>query len=785
MTLKGLNLAGKLPTPKPKVVPKATPEFERIVEEETREADRLIHETDKLIEKSVPEARRVEPGERNISDENEKLSRLVEDDFPFDDTQLTAIYGLAGQQYGVMIGAAGTGKTTTTKKLVDILRDGLAEIDLSQYWQSSASVENDDYEVPEKLIPAMVMVAFTGRATQMIKKNFPRDWHGNIMTIHRALGFKPEFYEDFDPETESIVNKRRFVPTYTAENKMPWDIIIVDEAGMLGLDLWHQLWAATKPTARIILIGDINQLPPTHGKSILGFALGKWPTWELTHVHRQQGANNSIVDNAHRILNGIRPISDSPTNLSIKTPEQMLEALKFMANDKSWRFLTVEVDEDHRKASMRIRQVMQLLQGKLYEPNRDVIITPTNGFEQTAPGWSLGQQPLNQDLVIKLNSANPRYIIDAGREKQNFAIGDKVMATVNDYEAGITNGMTGIVTAITPHGGYNGDSNRWGLIDEVNAYVSGLEEDDTEVEFNLEEMLADAQANLAARGNEKRDGGPASHIVEVEFGEGDHAFKIAFSTKANVASLMLAYAATCHKMQGGECPHVFGIVHQAHARLSREWYYTMVTRASQRCVVFTTRMGTGKALASMAIKGRNLREKIEAFRALTKSGLIGASVNVRIPEPQSLGTDVEAYEPKGVLIHEEVKPEAAPASEPEGRPIPSIKIGALHLHIHNHAAAETSDRDGSGVGRVDGAASVRSGGSESSPLKTDLKLLLNRSKTPVLPPPAKLVSQWGAAQMAVTLAHAQVMSNRLLTHEPKPAPNPNKPRSLAEILGRK
>ncbi|MGL5935896.1 MAG: ATP-dependent DNA helicase [Cetobacterium sp.] len=639
MGLSGLNLASaKSPLPKPRIISNATAEFARVVKEETQEADRLIAETDKLID-STPKAVPVKPLEENISDDNEKLSRLVDDDFPFDDTQLTAIYGLVQQQYGVMIGAAGTGKTTTTKKLVDMLRDGLDEIDVSQYWTRGTPDEHDDYEIPEKLIPSIAMVSFTGRATQMIKKNFPRDWHGNIMTIHRALGFFPEYYQDLDIDSGQMVGKRRFVPSYTEENQMPWDIIIIDEAGMLGLELWHQLWAATKDSCRIIMIGDINQLPPTHGKSILGFALGNWPTWELTHVHRQQGANNSIVDNAHRILKGLRPVSDSSTPLSLKSNEDMLKALNYLVKDDSWRFVVIEVPEEHRMAALRIRQVLQLVQGKLYEPNRDVLITPTNGFEQTAPGWSLGQEPLNQELVVKLNSANPRYLIDAGREKQNFAVGDKVMATVNDYEAGITNGMTGIVTKIEMNGAYIGDTNRWGLINEVNEYLSGLAEDD-DVEFSLEEMISDSQAGMEElKKKEKRDQGPASHVVEVTFGEAEHSFTINFDSKSKVASLMLAYAATCHKMQGGECPIVFGIVHQAHTRLTREWYYTMVTRASQRCIVFTTRMGTGKAIGNMAIKGANLKAKIASFMELTKSGLVGPSIRVKLPQARSLSTE--------------------------------------------------------------------------------------------------------------------------------------------------
>lgn len=657
--LKGLNIAGMSNRPKlpaPRVIPVESKEFKEVVKTETQIADAEIAATDEILNTTPADAIVVKnPDEENISGEEEKLSRLVDDDFPFDESQLVAIHGLVQEQYGCLIGAAGTGKTTTTKKLVDMLRDGLDEVDMSRYWQRGEPEEHDDYEVPEKLIPSIVMVSFTGRASQMTKKNFPRDWHGNIMTIHRALGFYPEFFMAYDEESGEMRNKRRFVPSYDETNLMPWDIIIIDECGMLGLELWHQLWAACKPTTRIIMIGDINQLPPTHGKSILGFALAKWPTWELTHIHRQQGANNSIVDNAHRILKGLRPISDSPTPLTIaKSDKDFLSALNYMAKDKDWRFLTVEVPEEHRKASLRIRQMLKLLQGKIYEPNRDVVITPINGFEQTAPGYSLGQSPMNQELVISLNSDQPRYFIDAGRERQNFAVGDKVMATINDYEAGVTNGMTGIVTSIAENGGYTGDSRRYGLITEVNDYLAGLTDGyaDEDVEFSLEEMAADeliGDDESKDKDKEKKDAGPASHIVTVRFGEGEHAFEINFDSKSRVASLMLAYVATCHKMQGGECPVVFVIVHQASKRpLNREWFYTGVTRASQRCIVLYTKQGLGFALGKQNIKGVTLEQKVKTFVALTQSGLVGAAVKVKLPQARSLATGIEPYRPKEI-----------------------------------------------------------------------------------------------------------------------------------------
>ena len=820
----GLNLnRSSAPTPKPRIIPQHSAEIEQIVKDETREADRIIAEANAVLDRTPAESPVVNPTEDNISDEEDKLNRLIDDEFPFDDTQLTAIYGLAQQQYGVMIGAAGTGKTTTTKKLVDILRDGLDEIDVSKYWQRGEAKDGDDYETPERLIPSICMVSFTGRATQMIKKNFPRAWHPNIMTIHRALGFYPEFYQDFDGESGELVGKRRFVPAYNEDNLMPWDIIIIDEAGMLGLELWHQLWAATKSTCRIIMIGDINQLPPTHGKSVLGFALANWPTWELTHVHRQQGENNSIVDNAHRILKGLRPVSDSPEPLSVKTPELMLKALNFMAKDSDWRFVTVEVPEDHRQASQRIRQCMQLLQGKLYEPNRDVLITPINGFEQTAPGYTLGQQPLNQELVVKLNSANPRYLIDAGREKQNFAEGDKVMATVNDYEAGITNGMTGIIKTISDNNAYVGDTHRWGLVTEVNEYLSELvDEDDDDIDFSLEEMVADSQAGMdELKKKEKRDAGPASHIVEVEFGEGEHAFTIAFASKSTVASLMLAYAATCHKMQGGECPHVFGIVHQANKRpLNREWFYTMVTRGSQKVVVFTTRQGLGFALGKQNIKGTTLEQKVKTFIALTQSGLVGPSVRVKLPKARGLGTEVTpAVGAKEIVsaknettiparaggdgqrqgLPQESEPARPPSSPPEHRECQdsqdakldaekvgnSIRVGALHIHIHESRQRDPAPSRSSSPpvdrGVVDGGTLTPEERPRPEPRPTNRQLAEAAVAQALLPKPkpVTLVSTIGAV-LAMQRIEDEA-AKKLLTYT---KPTQPKPLSIGQLLAK-
>lgn len=614
-----LNLANLTP----RVIPSESPEVEQIVMRETRDADSNIKAQDDAINLRQP------PRVESNVEGKARLSRLIDDDFPFDESQLAAINGMKSQRFACLTGAAGTGKTTCLKKLTDELQDTLSLVDMSGYFKSGdkdrTGVEDgDDYEMPEDLIPSICLCAFTGRASQMIKKNFPKDWHGNIMTIHRMLAYMPEWFEDIDPETDKLVNKMRFVPTYTSTFKLPWDIVIVDEAGMLGVDLWHNLLAAMKPGARLYMVGDINQLPPTHGKSVFGFAMAKWPSWELTHIHRQVGVNNSIVDNAWRVLKGQTPISDDPKS-------------------KDWKFVTMKLPEDVNKASQYVRAWLDKIRGNVYDPIRDSVITPINAYEQTQ-GYALGQDPLNRQLALMFNKSDSRYIIDAGRERKYFAIGDKVMATRNDYEAGITNGMTGIITNIARHGNYSGDTRRFDTIENVNRYLSESSMDEDEEIFSLEDLAGAIDTEKSAKERkekEARDRGPASHIVTVKFGEGDHSFEIPFSTLAEVASLMTAYVVTCHKMQGGEAPFIVIICHQSHKRmLFREWLYTAITRGSQRVVVLYTPQGLASALNKQNIKGSTLAQKVEAFQALVTKGIAGTAMVVNIPETESLSTDL-------------------------------------------------------------------------------------------------------------------------------------------------
>ena len=119
-----------------------------------------------------------------------------------------------------------------------------------------------------------------------MKRALPVEYHGLCQTIHAFLGYMPTKEEYYDESDDVWKEKLVFRPTFTKENPLPHAAVFMDEGGMTPVYLWNQLFEAC-PKARFTLIGDINQLPPVQGKSVLGFAMCKWPTCELLKIHRQ------------------------------------------------------------------------------------------------------------------------------------------------------------------------------------------------------------------------------------------------------------------------------------------------------------------------------------------------------------------------------------------------------------------------------------------------------------------------------------------------------------------
>lgn len=592
------------------------------VDEVLAESDELVSADDKdgdtesSEEDVVEEESEVASSYLGIPDE--ASSGLRNTDITLDESQVSAIGSLLTRQYGCLIGAAGTGKTTCTKELLHrLIYD-----------------ENTTFKLKKVGVKYNIaMVAFTGMATQVIKQNLPEWLHGCVSTIHGLLEFAPTRTMIVDKKNGTLRETQIFMPQRNAEFPCDIDLLIIDEASMLGMDLWNQLRIALKPGTRVIMIGDLNQLPPIIGEPIFAYAMSQWPVAELTHVHRQKGNAGKIVEIAHAVLNGDRKafVPDSMTN-----PE--------------WRFISAKLDPKGSKAHEQIVGTVNKLrtqcftgtETRIYDPMRDRIMTAGNGYEKDGMGYSeadyVQQDPINNSLSLifrKSSPENPRYIIDAGRVQRHFFVGDRVMMLKNDPPSTVqrvTNGMTGVIEEIYPNDDYTGDKHKVGPDFAVRAYIKEsfhsrltaenggsrmtAAEMDAGMEIDIDELtqtMIDRLAELDEQGDEKKVDRQnwASHTVVVRFANG--AVRTLWS-KMQLESLSLAYASTVAKCQGSQFPTAIIIVHHAQKQqLSREWLYTAITRAQGHVILMFTEFGIAQCFAKQKIVGANIQEKVARY----------------------------------------------------------------------------------------------------------------------------------------------------------------------------
>ena len=245
----------------------------------------------------------------------------------------------------------------------------------------------------------VALCAPTGRAAKRMSEAVGRE----SLTIHRLLEWSPQ--------------KGGFMRD--EHSPLPCDALIVDETSMVDIVLFSRLLAAVPPRARLIMVGDSDQLPSVGPGNVLADLIhcGKFPVVRLTEIFRQAEAS-SIVVNAHRINAGLMP-NVSPSRegdfffIEREEPEAILSVIRELVGS-------------------RIPQRFSL------DPRADIqVLTPM----RKGP---LGVTSLNQELQTVLNPRGPEIARGAAR----FRRGDRVMQVQNNYELGVFNGDIGLIEGI-------------------------------------------------------------------------------------------------------------------------------------------------------------------------------------------------------------------------------------------------------------------------------------------------------------------------------------------------
>lgn len=521
--------------------------------------------------------------------------------------QLGVTYALEGSSF-CMTGAAGTGKTTTTRSIVSALihSNKIPLLSITHRYLVSGA-------------PGIVGCAFTNKAVQNIKRVMPADLQKNFITIHKLLEFEPKYYEAYDEAKKQFVTKMEFRPARNQYNPLPDSlrVLILEEATMISIELWNQLFDALPPGGQIqiILIGDIQQLPPVFGKSIFIHAMQHGiKVVELNQVHRQ-ALDSPILELAHRVLSGKIVPQPELESWNKETSSGKLTI-------KPWK----QKLPPHIAVRILTKTLVAFIESDTYNPFDDVILCPFNKSD-------FGAIEINKHIATYL-ATSPKWNPDGnlvhevigGVNTKYFRIGDKVLwnkteHTVTDIKVNpkYFEKEPQLPSQTLDYWGHETDDTAGDLVSAM------LDADDSSVlsdahSARMDLLLATFTDLADGVDGEKATSRQASHTITVsseEFGE----YKV--ETSGDLANLDLAYAITVHKSQGSEYRRVYFITHHTHATmLFRELVYTAITRAKEELVIIGPPNLLVAGINSQRLPGITLDEKIVAFTRYLEVGKV-------------------------------------------------------------------------------------------------------------------------------------------------------------------
>ena len=292
----------------------------------------------------------------------------------FGDAQKEAIQLSFFEKFSLITGGPGTGKTTIIKALVKGFQlGGLGRI---------------------------ILCAPTGRAA----KRLTEATEFEATTIHRLL--------------VPVQGSDSYDFTKNEDDPLDIDVIIIDEASMLNVRLFYSLMAAIPKEAHVIIVGDVDQLPPIGAGFVLKDLLDSdcVPYTRLNQIYRQS-SGNTIVESAYAINRGEMPKLDSLSEEFSFIPVKSYDMMKAIID-------VYKREQEHIEDELDIQIISPMRRGEA----GSILIS------------QYVQQAVNPPDSLK------------GEARVNgitYRVGDKVIQILNDYELEVFNGEIGIIYAIT------------------------------------------------------------------------------------------------------------------------------------------------------------------------------------------------------------------------------------------------------------------------------------------------------------------------------------------------
>jgi len=449
--------------------------------------------------------------------------------------QRAAVAAAARQRFTVISGGPGTGKTSIVTAILRLMvRLGLdpGAISLAAPTGKAAN------RIGECIARALNSPAKPNAIDRAL-----RDAAIEATTLHRLLGYSP--------------SSQRY--RHHRGNPLAARLVIVDEGSMLDLSLMERLVGAISEGARLVILGDADQLPSVAAGAVFREFAGTKQSRRLVQNFRMRSAEtagNSIFAVAGRINEGLAVEYDLPRRTSAE--ELAMNGVELLGSTRGavksffdrWHGERIVGDATIKA----LKQSIYIESPAGFEP--EDVERLRRLFNFVAASRILTVTRARETGAEWINRGMHRRASDSVRGNDRFVAGQPVLANRNDYERMLFNGDNGIVLRVRRADG----------------------------------------------------GGPALMAV---FPRGDNF--VAFRVDMISDALELAYAMTVHKAQGSEFDAVAIILPETKiSLLTREVVYTAVSRARHSAVVVGTDGVLDEAIASPAQRYSGLRELLAA-----------------------------------------------------------------------------------------------------------------------------------------------------------------------------